>query len=63
VDLRFLPAELASSTHLCRHRGSQGQVVVSSLDERNLVLAADAVLRAGGSCVRVGAGAGGSERR
>jgi hypothetical protein len=37
--------------------------VLSSLDERNLVLAAEAVLRAGGSCVRVGAGAGGSERR
>lgn len=36
---------------------------LSSLDERNLVLVAESVLRAGGSYVRVGTGAGGSERR
>jgi hypothetical protein len=37
--------------------------VLTSLDERNLVLAAEAVLRAGGSRVSVGAGAAGGERR
>jgi hypothetical protein len=33
------------------------------LDERNLVLVAGAVLRAGGSTASVGAGGGGSDRR
>ena len=35
---------------------------LSGLDERNLVLVAGAVLRAGGSSASVGAGAGGSDR-
>jgi hypothetical protein len=36
---------------------------LSSVDERNLVLVAESVLRAGGSTVRVSAGVGGGEPR
>jgi hypothetical protein len=37
--------------------------VLTGLDERNLVLVAVAVLRAGGSTAQVGAGVGGDDRR
>ncbi|MDT5351313.1 MAG: hypothetical protein QOH91_4600 [Mycobacterium sp.] len=37
--------------------------VLTGLDERNLVLVAGAVLRAGGSTAPVGAGVGGGDRR